>query len=105
MLYLEELAGRRAQVVSSSLNYYLEKIHIAISLIEADDLKSVESLQHYQDRMKKLYSLEKFAFIDSEGIIYSAIDTQTDIDQYPFDYKTLRRDKILIKDVSKKTKK
>ena len=105
LLYLEELAGRRAQVVSSSLNYYLEKIHIAISLIEEDDLKSVENLQRYQDRMKKLYSLEKFAFVDNEGVIYTALGTQTDIDQYPFDYKTLRRDKILIKDVSKLDKK
>ena len=105
LLYLEELAGRRAQVVSSSLNYYLEKIHIAVSLIEEDDLKSVENLQHYQDRMKKLYSLEKFAFVDTEGVVYTSSGPQTDIEQYPFDYKTLKRDKILIKDVSKKDKK
>ena len=105
MLYLEELAGRRAQVVSSSLNNYMEKMHIAISLIDEEDLKSVESLQLYQTKMKKLYGLEKFAFVDTEGVIYTALGTQTDIDQYPFDYKTLRRDKILVKDVDKKDKK
>ncbi|MBR4570069.1 MAG: response regulator, partial [Candidatus Riflebacteria bacterium] len=105
LLYLEELAGRRAQVVSSSLNYYLEKIHTAISLLESDDLMSVENLQRYQDRMKKLYSLEKFAFVDTEGVVYTSSGPQTDIEQYPFDYKTLKRDKILIKDVSKKDKK
>ncbi len=105
LLYLEELAGRRAQVVSSSLNYYLEKIHTTISLLESDDLKSVENLQRYQDRMKKLYSLEKFAFVDTDGVVYTSSGPQTDIEQYPFDYKTLKRDKILIKDVSKKEKK
>lgn len=105
MLYLEELAGRRAQVVSSSLNNFMEKMHIAISLIDEEDLKSVESLQLYQNKMKKLYGLEKFAFVDTEGIIYTALGTQTDIDQYPFDYKTLRRDKILVKDVDKQDKK
>ena len=105
MLYLEELAGRRAQVVSSSLNNFMEKMHIAISLIDEEDLKSVESLQLYQSKMKKLYGLEKFAFVDKEGVIYTALGTQTDIDQYPFDYKTLRRDKILVKDVNKQDKK
>ncbi len=105
LLYLEELAGRRAQVVSSALNYYLEKMHIAISLIDENDLKSIEDLQIYQNRMKKFYGLEKFAFVDTDGVIYTSLGQKTDIDQYPFDYKTLRRDRILIKDLIKKIRK
>ncbi len=105
LLYLEELAGRRVQVVSSSLNYYLEKMQIAIKLLDEDDLKSIENLQVYQSRMKKLYGLEKFAFVDNDGLIYTSLGILRGIDQYPFDYKTLKSPKIRVKDVHKEDKK
>ena len=85
LLYLDELAGRREQVVSSVLDDYINDMDVAIGLIEKSDLESVESLQAYQSRMKLLYGLEKFAFVDENGLIYTARGTRTDIDQYDFD--------------------
>lgn len=46
----------------------------------------MEHLQAYQARMKKLYVLDKFAFIDSDGLIYTSLGTQDNIDEYAIDY-------------------
>ncbi|MBQ6128223.1 MAG: response regulator [Lachnospiraceae bacterium] len=89
LLYLDELAGRREQVVAATLDDYISDVNVAIGLLDKNDLASVENLQAYQLRMKQLYGLEKFAFVDENGIIYTSQGTRHDIDQYDFDYKTI----------------
>ncbi|MCR5135871.1 MAG: response regulator [Oscillospiraceae bacterium] len=46
--------------------------------------------------MKRLYQLDKFAFVDTEGLIYTSMGTQTNIDEYAFDYKTISEPEISI---------
>ena len=89
LLYLDELAGRREQVVASNLQNKIENIHTAIDLMTQDDLSDIEHLQAYQARMKKLYSLEKFAFVDENGLIYTSLGTQDNIKEYSFDYQNI----------------
>ena len=105
LLYLEELAGRREQVVASTLSGYIGDIDIALGLMDKDDLSSTEKLQAYQARIKQLYGLEKFAFVDSDGIIYTSRGTRSDIDQYSFDYKSMSNPKISIKNIDGNDKK
>ena len=68
LLYLEELAGRREQVIASTLNDYIKDMDVAIGLLTPEDLSSPEKLQAYQLHMKQLYGLEKFAFVDENGL-------------------------------------
>ena len=105
LLYLDELAGRREQVVASTLSDYIRDMDVAIGLIDKSDLASVEALQAYQARMKMLYSLEKFAFVDENGVIYTSRGTRNDIDTYDFDYTTLSGPDISVKDNGKDDKK
>ena len=105
LLYLEELAERREQVVSSTLNDYISDINVAIGLMEKDDLSSLEKLQAYQAKMKQLYSLEKFAFVDSNGLIYTSQGTRTDIDKYNFNYHNITGPEISIKNIDNDNKK
>ena len=105
LLYLDELAGRREQVVASTLEKYISDMDIAIGLLDKNALSSVENLQAYQARMKQMYDLEKFAFVDSDGLIYTSRGTRTDIDQYDFDYKTLAEAEISIKNLNGNNKK
>ena len=98
LLYLDELAGRREQVVAKTLEGYINDLDVAVGLLEKNDLASVENLQSYQARMKQLYGLEKFAFVDENGTIYTSRGTRTDIDLYDFDYKTLSGPDISVKD-------
>ena len=97
LFYLDELAGRREQVVSSTLNDYIRDMDVALGLLSPEDLSSTNNLQAYQLRMKQLYGLEKFAFVDESGTIYTSRGTRTDIEQYDFDYKTLSEPEISIK--------
>ena len=105
LLYLDELAGRREQVVSSTLSAYISDMDIAIGLLDKEDLSSLERLQAYQSQMKQLYGLEKFAFIDTNGLIYTSRGTRTDIDQYRIDYNHLTEPKISIKNAEGNNKK
>ncbi|MBQ7476140.1 MAG: response regulator [Selenomonadaceae bacterium] len=105
LLYLEELAGRREQVVASTLGKYISDMDIAIELLNKDDLSSVENLQNYQARMKQLYELEKFAFVDEDGLIYTSRGTRTDIATYSFDFKNLTEPEISIKNLEGNNKK
>ncbi|MBR4904075.1 MAG: response regulator [Selenomonadaceae bacterium] len=105
LMYLDELAGRREQVVAGKLNDYIGDMNIAMDLLQKDDLSSVEKLQAYQSRMKQLYGLEKFAFVDTDGLIYTARGTRNDIAVYGFDYKNLTETEIFIKNISGNKKK
>ena len=96
-MYLDELAGRREQVVASTLSDYISDMDVAIGMLTAEDLASVEALQEYQLRMKQLYGLEKFAFVDETGLIYTSRGTRSDIDMYAFDYQTISGPEISVK--------
>ena len=97
LFYLDELAGRREQVVASTLSDYISDMDVAIGLLTAEDLSSTANLQAYQLRMKQLYGLEKFAFVDESGTIYTSRGTRNDIDRYAFDYQSLSEPEISIK--------
>ena len=94
LLYLDELAGRREKVVEDNLNDKVETIETAISLMTEDNLSDKEHLEEYQSGMKKLFNLEKFAFVDTDGLIYTAQGYENNIDDYSFDYKTISQPEI-----------
>ena len=96
LLYLDELAGRREQVVEDKLNDHIDTIRVTVSLMTEEDLSDPEHLQAYQSRMKRLYDLEKFAFVDTDGLIYTALGMQTNIDDYQFDHTGLTEPEISI---------
>ena len=105
ILYLDELAGRREQVVENNLQNSIRTIQVAIDLLSEEDLSDKAHLEAYQSRMKKLYELEKFAFVDTEGLIYTSRGTQTNIDDYGFDYKTISKSEISVLNLESNDKK
>ncbi len=105
LLYLDELAGRREQVVSATLDDYINDIDVALGLIEKEDLADKESLQAYQIRIKQLYDFDKFAFVDEDGLIYTSRGLKTDIDEYAFDYRSLTSPVISLKNADNDDKK
>lgn len=105
LFYLDELAGRREQVVADNLADNIEVTNIAIDLMTEEDLSDTDHLQAYQDSMKRLFNLERFAFVDETGTIYTSSGTQPDIAQYHFDYRTISEPEISIKDLDTSDKK
>ena len=98
LLYLDELAGRREQVVEDNLQDKIQTIQVAIELMTEEDLQDKAHLEAYQQRMKQLYKLDKFAFVDTTGLIYTSTGTQDNVGEYGFDYQTLSEPEISILD-------
>ncbi len=95
-LYLDELAGRREQVVASNLQESIKEAQVAIDLMNDEDLSDLEHLNAYQDKVKKLYGLERFAFVDTNGSIYTTNMREADVKDYDFDYQNISEPEISI---------
>ena len=96
LLYLDELAGRREQVVENNLLRNIQTIRTAVNLMTDEDLSDKSHMEAYQSRMKQLYSLDKFAFVDTDGLIYTAKGFENNINEYHFDYQTISEPEISI---------
>jgi len=82
--YLEELAGRRAQVVSEELKNHFAYMENALSVLDESDLESQETLRAFLGKMKKLYGVDKFVLVDEEGIVYAEHSTSSGLSRYSF---------------------
>lgn len=73
--YLEELAGRRAQVVSEELKNNFAYIENVLGILDESNLKSQETLRSFLGKAERLYGLDKFALVDENGIVYTEHST------------------------------
>ena len=105
LLYLDELAGRREQVVSNNLSKKIEDMNVALELMDKSDLSDIDHLKAYQAKMKRIYKLEKFAFVDEDGLVYTSLGMQNNITDYSFDYKTISGPEISILNLKSTDKK
>ena len=106
LLYMDELAGRRGQVVEDKLKDNINVIQVALSLLEEDDLRDLDHLRAYQRQIKQLFKLERFAFVDEDGLVYTADDgIRDEMDQYSFDQQILSAPEISLKNAAGTEKK
>lgn len=82
--YLEELAGRRAQVVSEELKSHFSYIENALTVLEDSDLESQETLCKFLGKVEKLYGVDMFALMDENGIVYTEESAASECDEYDF---------------------
>ena len=99
-LYLDELAGRREQVVAENLKDRIFDMETALDLMTEEDLQDEAHRQAYQIKMKALFKLEKFAFVDEEGLIYTSVGVLDEIGAYSFDHLHLTEAEISLKNVT-----
>ena len=105
LLYLDELAGRREQVVAANMRDKINIIETALDLMTQEDLSDQSHLQDYQVRIKALFHLERFAFVGADDLIYTATGPRADIDQYHFDHTTLDQPMIMVENLETADKK
>ena len=105
LLYLDELAGRREQVVAHNIQEKTDVIYTALELISEEDLSDEAHLQAYQATMKRLFVLEKFAFVDDEGVIHTSLGNETNIEDYDFDHLNISGPEISVKNLEDEDKK
>jgi diguanylate cyclase (GGDEF)-like protein len=82
--YLQEIAARRSQVVSSSLELQTEQMERAVDILTTEDLATQGSLRAYIGRAEKLYALELFALVDEDKVVYREHSTYMGGSRYEF---------------------
>ena len=105
LLYLDELAGRREQVVTANMQEKINVIKTALDMLTEEDLSDSEHLQAYQVRIKRLFNLERFAFVGADELIYTSTGPRAEIDQYHFDHTSLSGPEIMVENLDGEEKK
>ena len=82
--YVEELANRRVQFITDEIERNYHYIGNALQVITKDDLKDKKSLRKYLGKLRKLYGIETFSFVDENGIVYNEHSTVSGLSRYPF---------------------
>ena len=105
LLYLDELAGRREQVVAENLRDRINDMQTTLDLLTEDDRASPESLQAYQTKMKQLFGLERFAFIGSDGTVYTSTGPRAAGEDYAIDHTSISGPQIYVRNLKTPDKK
>ncbi len=105
LLYLDELAGRREQVVAANMQEKINVIGTALDMLTGEDLSDHAHLQAYQVRIKRLFNLERFAFVGANRLIYTSTGPRAEIDQYHLDFYALQGPEILAENLDTREKK
>ncbi|MBQ2640832.1 MAG: response regulator [Lachnospiraceae bacterium] len=105
LLYLDELAGRREQVVAENLKDRIKDMQTTLELMTEDDLESPEALQAYQTKMKQLFGLERFAFIGSDGTVYTSTGPRAAGEDYAIDHTSISGPQIYVRNLKTPDKK
>ena len=105
LLYLDELADRREQVVSANMQEKINVINTALEMITENDLSDDDHLQVYQTRIKRLFNLERFAFVSDNGLIYTSTGPRDESNLYHLDFNALSGPEIKVEDMHSVNKK
>lgn len=82
--YMEELINRRVSIISDAVKQNYQYMNNALDSITKEDLSSTSSLRNYLGRIRRLYGVEKFSFVDEDCLVYTAHSTSTGKTRYPF---------------------
>ncbi len=82
--YLEELAGRRSQVVSRFFDTKADQMRRAMALMTEEDLSSQDALRSFIGKVEALYGLDLFAVADEDNVVYTDHTTYMGGSRYAF---------------------
>ena len=82
--YLESMADRRAKTITNLINNNFDYMEKAVSVIDDEKIESQEDLRAAIGRMRRLLSLNGFALVDEDDIVYTQYTTYTGGSRYPF---------------------
>ncbi len=82
--YLEELAGRRSQVVSRFFENRAGQMQRAVNLLNPNILASQETLRKYIGNVRDIHGLNLFALVDEDNVVYTEHTTYMGGSRYAF---------------------
>ena len=84
VFYLDTMADRRAKTVSNQINNQFSQMEKAIAFIRDEKIESQEELRDTLGRIRSLLSLNRFALVDQDDIVYTQYTTYTGKSRHEF---------------------
>ena len=82
--YLESMADRRAKTIANLIDNNFDYMEKAVSVIDEEKIESQEDLRAAIGKMKRLLSLNRFALVDEDDIVYTQYTTYTGGSRHAF---------------------
>ncbi len=82
--YLEAMADRRARTISNLIDNNFEQMEKALEFIGEEDIHTQDELRLVIGRVKSLLSLNRFALVDEDDIVYTRYTTYTGGSRHAF---------------------
>jgi diguanylate cyclase (GGDEF)-like protein len=82
--YLEAMADQRAKTITNLINNNFDHMEKALTVIDDDNIGNQEDLRKMIGEIKSLLSLQRFALVDTDNIVYTQYTTYTGGSRYDF---------------------
>ena len=93
--YLEAMADRRAKIITNLIDSNFNQMEKAVAYVEDAAPASPEELQNELGRIKSLLSLNRFAMVDEDDIVYTQYTTYTGRSRHPFLEEVKSNDRVI----------
>ncbi len=82
--YLEAMADRRAKTVTNLIRSNFDHMDKAVEYISNEGIESQDELRHTMGSIKSMLSLNRFALVDDDKVVYTQYTTYTGGSRHPF---------------------
>ena len=82
--YLEAMADRRAKTITNLINNDFQQMEKAVDFIDEEKIETREELRNVLGRIKSLLSLNRFALVDEDDVVYTQYTTYTGKSRHEF---------------------
>ena len=82
--YLEAMADRRARIITNQINNSFDQMEKALSFIVDEGVSSQVQLREAIGKVKGLLSLNRFALVDEDNVVYTQYTTYTGRSRHEF---------------------
>ena len=84
VFYLDTMADRRAQTVSNQIDNEFSHMEKALAFIREEKIESQEELRDTLGKIRSLLSLNRFALVDQDDVVYTQYTTYTGRSRHEF---------------------
>ncbi len=93
--YLETMADRRAQTVANRIDSEFSQMEKALDFIQEENIESQEELRTTLGKIRNLLSLNRFALVDQDDVVYTQYTTYTGKSRHEFLSKEAMNDRTI----------
>ena len=93
--YLESMADRRSKTIANLINNNFDYMEKAVMVIDDAEIESQEDLRETIGKIQSLLSLNRFALVDEDDIVYTQYTTYTGGSRHAFLAEKTLEDRML----------